>query len=107
MRFVGTALISFAILAGPVVAQAPQSVATDASAPAHYTTADTDIGTLLDDPAAKAIVTKYLPQLTSNDQIDQARPMTLKAIQPFASDMITDEALAKIDADLAKIPVKH
>ena len=32
-----------------------------------------------------------------------ARAMTLKQIQGFASDMLTDDALAKIDADLARI----
>jgi hypothetical protein len=35
-----------------------------------------------------------------------ARGMTLKQIQQFAGDAVTDEALAKIDADLAKIPAK-
>ena len=35
-----------------------------------------------------------------------ARGMTLKATQQFAPSMVTDEVLAKIDADLAKLPKK-
>jgi para-nitrobenzyl esterase len=77
-----------------------------APAPAHYTTNDTDIGTLLDDPAAKAILDKYIPGMTTSDQIDMARGMTLKAIQPYAADKITDAVLANIDAEFAKLPPK-
>ena len=40
-------------------------------------------------------------------QIDMARGLTLKALQGYAGDMLTDEALGKIDADLAKLPAKH
>ncbi|MDB5725468.1 MAG: hypothetical protein JWQ16_2222 [Novosphingobium sp.] len=77
-----------------------------ATASAKYTTADTQIGTLLDDPAAKAILMKHVPQLAGSAQIDMARTMTLKQVQGYASDMLTDDALAKIDADLAKLPSK-
>lgn len=86
----------------------PAAATPSAAAPsaAHYTTADTDIGTLLDDPASKAILTKYLPDLVKSDQIDMARGMTLRSIQQYSSDMITDQKLAAIDADLAKLPAK-
>ena len=62
--------------------------------------------TLLDDPAAKAVFVKYLPDVAKSPSIDQARSMTLKSIQQFKPDMITDKALADMDADLAKLPVK-
>jgi hypothetical protein len=45
-----------------------------------------------------------MPGMSSNPQIDMARSMTLKQVQGFAPDQFTDETLAKIDADLAKIP---
>jgi para-nitrobenzyl esterase len=77
-----------------------------APAQAHYSTAETEIGTLLDDPAARAIVDKHLPGFSSGDQINMARGMTLKAIQPFAGDTITDAVLAAIDADLASLSGK-
>ncbi|HXD02895.1 MAG TPA: hypothetical protein VN627_06265 [Novosphingobium sp.] len=105
-------MIKFAIAAAlaaitlPAAAGATEPAKTAAQAPAAkqaYTTADTDIGTLLDDPAAKAIVEKYIPGLTTNPQVDMARAMTLKAVQAYAPDEVTDERLAKIDADLAKL----
>jgi para-nitrobenzyl esterase len=86
---------------------APVSAAAPASAAArHYTTAETTIGTLLDDPAAKAILVKYIPQLATSTQIDMARGMTLKQIQSYAADMLTDETLGKIDWDLSKLSTK-
>jgi para-nitrobenzyl esterase len=70
---------------------------------AHYSTTETELGVLLDDPAAKAIVEKHIPGLTTNDQVDLARAMTLKDIQAFSPDDVTDERLAAIDAELAKL----
>lgn len=80
--------------------------AATAPAPITYSTAQTDIGTLLDNPATKAVLEKHVPQLLANEQIAMARVMTLKQVQSYASDLVTDEVLAKIDADLAKIPAK-
>ncbi|MCW1402674.1 hypothetical protein OKA06_10140 [Novosphingobium sp. MW5] len=73
---------------------------------APYTTADTTIGTLVDDAAAKAVLEKHMPGFSANPQLEMAKGMTLKQIQGFAPDMIKDEVLAKIDADLAKLPAK-
>ncbi|MET0586915.1 MAG: hypothetical protein ABWZ75_00200 [Novosphingobium sp.] len=76
-----------------------------ASAPAPaYSTAETDIGTLLDNPATKAVLDKHMPGFSANPQIDMARSMSLKQVQQFAGDQMTDDVLAKVDADLAKIP---
>jgi hypothetical protein len=85
----------------PIVGVAADAVATHASA---YSSSDTLIGDLLDNPTTRAILDKYLPGFSTADQIDAARNMTLKAIQPYAADTVTDDALAKIDADLAKLP---
>jgi hypothetical protein len=98
-------IIGAMLIAAPAVAFAQQAPAAQAAKTA-YSTADTDIGTLLDDPAAKAILEKHIPGLTSNDQVDMARAMTLRDIQQFASDEVTDERLKAIDADLAKLPAK-
>jgi hypothetical protein len=83
-----------------------QSPPPASAAAAHYTTQDTDLGTLLDDPAAKAVLLKYIPTIINNDQIDQARSMTLKSLQGYAGDTLTDKALADIDAEFAKLPAK-
>lgn len=85
-------------------AQTAPTPAPAAPAKAKFTTADTDLGTLLDNPAAKAILEKHIPGLTTNDQVDMARGMTLKAIQQYSPDDVTDQRLAAIDADLAKLP---
>ena len=89
----------------PTPAPAPASAPAPAAATA-YTTADTQLGTLLDDPAAKAILVKYLPEIMANDQITQARPLTLKALQQYAPTVFTDKALTDIDTDLARLPKK-
>jgi para-nitrobenzyl esterase len=84
---------------------APAQPAAGASATAaKYSTDSTDIGTLLDNAATKAILVKYLPEVVNSDQIDMARNMTLKQIQPYATDTVTDAKLAQIDAELAKLP---
>ena len=76
------------------------------AAGAPMTTGTTDIGTLMDNPAAKAVLDKHLPALVANPQFAQARSLTLKAIQGYAPDMLPDSKLAAIDADLAKLPPK-
>lgn len=78
--------------------------ATSPSPASAYNVDTTDIGTLLDDAAAKAVVDKHLPGFSANAQIDMARGMTLKAVQQYAPDMVTDKALAAIQLDLAKLP---
>ncbi|QGP81256.1 hypothetical protein [Sphingobium sp. CAP-1] len=89
----------------PALAQtAPAPAPATAPAKVKYTTADTDLGTLLDIPAAKAIIEKHIPGMTTNDQVDMARGMTLKAIQQYAPDDVTDARLVAIDAELAKLP---
>jgi hypothetical protein len=77
-----------------------------AAAAKPYTTAATPVGALLDDPGAKAILMKYVPGLAGSAQIDMARGLTLKALQGYAADMLTDETLGKIDYDLSKLPLK-
>ena len=89
------------------VSAAPVLAADAPAAPAaQMSTATTDLGTLLDNAAAKAVLQKYIPQVISNPQIEMARSMTLKQLQGFAGDALTDATLASIDADLAKIPAK-
>jgi hypothetical protein len=90
------------------LAQSPASASGPPAAAAKvpYNTNDTDIGTILDDPAARAIVDKHIPGFSAGDQVDMARGMTLKAIQQFSADRITDQVLAGIDSDFAKLATK-
>lgn len=81
------------------------SAASEAPACAVETlSSDSTVGELLDNPAAKAILIKHVPELKDNDQIDQARPMTLRSLQAYAADTFTDKVLADIDTDLAALP---
>lgn len=106
MRF--ALVLSLAALAplavpGAVLAQAAPSASATA-APGGYNVEETELGTLLDDPAAKAVLQKQIPDIVNSDQIDMARGMTLKALQQYASDKLTDAKLAQIQTELAKVP---
>jgi hypothetical protein len=89
----------------PATGQGASSAAAAPTCVAEKLSSDSLVGDLLDNPAAKAILIKHVPALKDNDQIDQARPMTLRSLQAYAADTFTDKVLADIDADLATIPV--
>lgn len=75
--------------------------------PGHYSVADTPVGKLLDDPAANEILKKMIPTVYANDMFQtQGRSLTLKAIQQYEPDALSDENLAKIQAEFDKIPAK-
>ena len=86
-------------LVAPVLAQTAPAPAPSA----HLSTADTTIGDLLDNPAAKAIVDKHLPGFSADSRVEMARGFTLRAIQPMVADQITIAMLDAIDADLAAL----
>lgn len=94
--------VSAALLAAPIALAVPAPAQT-AAAPATLSTESSTIGDLMDNPAAKAILVKHLPDVVAGDQIDMAKGMTLRDIQQYAADVITAEKLAAIDADLAKL----
>jgi para-nitrobenzyl esterase len=97
-----TTIAAIAILGSSITV--PVALAQQAPAPAagKMNTSTTTLGELLDNPASKAVLVKYAPVLTQGGQVDQARPMTLKALQQYMPDL-SDDTLGKIDADLAKI----
>jgi hypothetical protein len=101
--FIIAATLAASLSFGAAVAQTP---APATAAATHYTTGATDIGTLLDDPAAREVIDKHLPGFSSGDQINMARALTLKSLQQYVPDRFTDQVLAEIDADLAKLPAK-
>lgn len=89
----------------PAMADAQaQPAATPAARPgAAMSSATTPIGDLLDNAKAKAVVEKYLPEVVKSEQIEMARAMTLKDIQSYSPDVITDVKLKAIDTDLAAL----
>jgi para-nitrobenzyl esterase len=65
---------------------------------------DTKLGELLDNPAAKAVLAKYLPQLDSaGPMLNMARGMSLKTVAGFPQANVSAEVLQKIIDDLAKV----
>ena len=94
-----------------ILATAPASAQTAPAAPAataakHLNTSDSTIGELLADPAAKAILDKHMPGFSTNPQISVVKDATLLQIQSMAPAKVTNEMLAAVDADLAKLPAK-
>ena len=77
-----------------------------ALASGHYTTLTTPLGKLLDDPAAKAVLERQIPDILASPQLGMARGVTLEALQAYLPSL-TDSKLRAIDADLAKVPVTN
>ena len=98
------------LFAAATISALPTAVAAQgstASAPAHYSATDTLVGKLLDDPAANAILKRMIPTVYANDMFQTAgRDLTLKAIQQYEPDALSDENLKKIQAEFDKIPAK-
>lgn len=99
------------IMVAPATAQdAPASTPSPDAVTAYpYITAVTSLGTIIDNPAAKAVVDEYVPGLTDNPNIDKGGGLTLKQIAGYMQGRImqgriTDDMLATIDADFAKLP---
>lgn len=100
MKFAPLAALGLA-LAGVT---APAVVAAqDAPAPAAAFSIDTPIQTLVADARAKAVLDKYLPGIDQHPAYPQFKELSLRTVAPFSQGMITDELLAKIDADLTAI----
>jgi len=92
----------FPVLSAPAVAQA-----TAIAQPAHYSVTETLVGKLLDDPAAADILRRLIPAVFANDLFQTAgRDLTLKAIQQYEPEALSDANLAKIQAEFDKIPAK-
>lgn len=82
---------------------APEKTAAAPAVPKSYSTAASRIGDLLGDDAARAVLDRHFPGMSANPQITMAKGMTLRAVQSFAPDQFTNEALDALDADLAKL----
>jgi len=108
----GDDLMNFTEQGTAVAERDPQGAAIDAAQSKlaaalksdRYNSLTTPIGTLLDDPAARAVLQRDIPDVIASPNIDMARGQTLAAIQPYFAQRLTDAKLTAIDADLAKLP---
>lgn len=98
-------LLAAAMMLAPLAGSAASADAPARSPTASYSSNNTDLGTLLDNPATKAVLMKYIPMIISSPQVDRARSMTLKQLQSYAADQLPDATLASIDGALANVPV--
>jgi hypothetical protein len=108
MRTTVRSLILAALVAGAMPMM--PAVAADAAAAqaAHYSVSSTPVAKLLDDPAANAILKKMIPTVYANEMFHtMGRDSTLKAIQQYEPEALSDENLAKLQAELDKIPAKN
>jgi len=94
-----------AVASAPVLPTA--AVAQAAPAAAHYFVDTTLVGRLIDDPAAAAILQRLIPAVWANELFQsQGRELTLKAIQQYEPEALSDANLAKIQAEFDKIPAR-
>jgi hypothetical protein len=95
-----------ALAAAPVLAQTP--AASPAAVPATPAAADagplsvekTPIEILVANPAAKAVLEKDLPGLTTHEAYPQFKSMTLTQVAPMSQGAIDDAKLKIVQADL-------
>ncbi len=103
-------LIASAVLAATLSAALPPTALAQSAAtaqPAHYSVKETLVGKLLDDPAAAAILQKLIPTVYAYEMFQSAvRDLTLAAIQQYEPQALSDENLAKIQAEFDKLPAK-
>lgn len=99
MRALLSAVLLALAMTGSVTAHAETPPAA-AKTKAAYKVQETDLGTMLDDPASKAILLKHIPEIVNSPQIEMGRGMTLAQLQQFAGDQLTDEKLATIQTEL-------
>jgi hypothetical protein len=99
MRLALLGLAAALTLGSVAQAQAPAPAA--AAAPAYSSA--TKIGILLDNPATKAVLMQFIPDVVNNPQIEQGRDLQLLEIAQYVPEL-TPAMYAKIDAALAKVP---
>lgn len=107
-KFLAIQVFAFALSGSLTAAVAPVLAADAPSAPAaHYSVETTLVGKLLDDPEVNALLKKMIPTVYGNEMFhSMGRDQTLKAIQQFEPEALSDEVLAKIQAELNKLPAK-
>ncbi|MEN2747012.1 hypothetical protein [Sphingomonas sp. T9W2] len=94
-------LLTAALLTMPIAVSA-QTVPTAAPAAAKLTI-DSSIETIAANPRGKAILDATFPGMLAHESYAMFKGMSLKQVQPYANGRITDEQVAKVAAELAKI----
>jgi nitroreductase len=89
---------------GPSMVSSPLTSIAHEGETAMAFSADTKLGDLLDNPEAKAVLLKHVPEISSaGPMLNMARGMTLKMVTGFPQANISAEKLQAIVADLEKL----
>ncbi|TGD73285.1 hypothetical protein E4634_09615 [Mangrovimicrobium sediminis] len=72
--------------------------------PVKFAVESTEVGQFLDHPVARKWLDKYFPGLREAEQVELTRRLTLVQVQPYFPELISDEALAALSAELAPLP---
>ena len=101
-------LVLAGLFAGALPVVTPTLAADAAAAPAaRYSVTMTLVGKMLDDPAANALLKQMIPTVYANEMFQSAgRDLTLKDIQQYEPEALSDANLAKLQAELDKLPAK-
>lgn len=90
--------VTLTFVAAPVMAE----TAAPAAAPAKFSI-DMPIEAIAADAKAKAVLDAVFPGMTTHAMYEQFKGMTLKQLQPMASEQITDAGIAKLTTELAAL----
>ena len=100
-------LAAAALALVPAAGQAADTASADTAPAAQATAArlslDTPVEAIVADAAGKAVLDAALPGLTTHEHYEMFKGMSLRALAGMAPDKLPAEALAKVEADLARI----
>jgi hypothetical protein len=100
-------LMTVLLLGAPVAVSAqtaPASAPEPAPAPAPAKlTIDSSIETIAANPKGKAILDATFPGMLAHESYPMFKGMSLKQVQPYAGGKMTEEQVAKVAAELAKL----
>ena len=95
-------IVAALALLAPGVAVAQTDAPAPAAINAHYTL-DTPIKILIADPAAKAVLDKDLPGMSSDENLPKFDDKSLRELQPLSGGQLTDALMKQVAADLTAI----
>ncbi|MGN5374675.1 hypothetical protein [Sphingomonas hankookensis] len=96
-------LLTAATLIATPLAVSAQTAPAPAPAPAAKLTIDSSIETIAADPKGKAILDATFPGMLAHESYAMFKGMSLKQVQPYANGRITDDQVARVSAELAKL----
>jgi hypothetical protein len=105
MKYLLSTVAALVAIAPAAQAQTAAAPAAPAAAPADAAkfNLDTPIETMAADEKAKAVLMADLPDLLPHPSYEMFKGMSLRQVQPYSQGALTDDLLAKVQADLAAI----